>query len=129
MQLALEPSLPLVRFDFILIEQVLLNLLDNACKFSPLDSPIELSAQIEAGDLRLSLADRGVGVPPDELVRIFEKFYRLEQNGSARGTGLGLSICQGIVEAHGGKIWAEQREGGGTHVTFTLPIDQAAEVG
>jgi two-component system sensor histidine kinase KdpD len=120
-QLALEPNLPLIAFDFVLIEQVLLNLFDNACKFSPLGSPIELSARLDNGNLQLCIADRGIGVPDGELEHIFEKFYRVTRNGKVSGTGLGLSICKGIIEAHGGKIWAEGREGGGTRLTFTLP--------
>jgi two-component system sensor histidine kinase KdpD len=128
-QLALEPNLPLVAFDFVLIEQVLLNLLDNACKFSPPDSPIELSAWLSDGHLELSIADRGIGVPDGERARIFEKFYRVAQNGRVNGIGLGLSICKGIVEAHGGRIWAEGRDGGGTRIAFTLPADKAEALG
>jgi two-component system, OmpR family, sensor histidine kinase KdpD len=128
-QLALEPNLPLVAFDFVLIEQVLINLLDNACKFSPPDSPIELSSWLGNGKLHVSIADRGIGVPDGELQRIFEKFYRITQNGRTTGTGLGLSICKGIVEAHGGRIWAEGREGGGTRLAFTLPADKPEVMG
>lgn len=120
-RLNLAPDLPLIPFDFVLIEQVLLNLLDNAFKFSPPDSPIELSAEQKDGVVRLAVADRGPGIPEAERARIFEKFYRLPKNGSVTGIGLGLSICKGIIEAHGGQIWAEGREGGGTCITFTLP--------
>jgi two-component system sensor histidine kinase KdpD len=128
-RLNLEPRLPLIHFDFVLIEQVLLNLLDNAYKFSSPDSPIDLSARLQDGYVQLSLADRGEGVPNGELMHIFEKFYRLNPNGNVRGTGLGLSICKGIVEAHGGRIWAERREGGGTRFTFTLPAGKAEAAG
>jgi two-component system, OmpR family, sensor histidine kinase KdpD len=123
-QLNIEPHLPLIAFDFVLIEQVLLNLLDNACKFSSPDSVIELAARLDGADLRIAVSDQGIGVPPEELEHIFEKFYRLRQKGDAQGTGLGLSICKGIVEAHGGTIWAECGEGGGTRVTFALPASR-----
>ncbi len=121
LQLCLEPDLPLAPFDFVLIEQVLLNLLDNAFKFSPPGAAVEITAVADGEFLRVSVADNGKGIPVDELERVFDKFYRASQNVGMPGTGLGLSICKGIVEAHGGRIWAERREGGGTRVTFTLP--------
>jgi two-component system sensor histidine kinase KdpD len=74
------------------------------------------------------VADRGVGIPPDDLSRVFDKFYRVQQPGQVSGTGLGLSICKGIVEAHGGRIWAQNREGGGTVITLALPLAAADEV-
>jgi two-component system sensor histidine kinase KdpD len=70
------------------------------------------------------VADRGVGIPPADLTRVFDKFYRVERPGSITGTGLGLSICKGIVEAHGGFIAAENRAGGGTVITVALPLDK-----
>jgi two-component system sensor histidine kinase KdpD len=128
-QLALAPDLPLIPIDFVLIEQVLLNLLDNACKFSPPDSLIELTARLDDDFLLLSIADRGPGIPEGERERIFEKFYRISRNGAATGTGLGLSICKGIVEAHGGRIWAEERGGGGALITFALPVGKPEAAG
>jgi two-component system, OmpR family, sensor histidine kinase KdpD len=125
-RLALEPDLPLVPFDFVLIEQVLSNLLDNAFKFAPADSPVELTVRREPTCVRVSVADRGIGIPPEEFPHIFEKFYRVRENGNVPGTGLGLSICKGVVEAHGGTIWAEPREGGGTCIRFTLPLRDSA---
>lgn len=121
LQVCLEPDLPMAPFDFVLIEQVLLNLLDNAFKFSPRGAAVEISATADGEHLRVSVADNGEGIPVDELERVFDKFYRASASISVPGTGLGLSICKGIVEAHGGRIWAERREYGGTRVTFTLP--------
>jgi two-component system sensor histidine kinase KdpD len=121
------PNLPLVPLDFVLVVQVLTNLLDNAAKYSPPGSPIGVRAQIDGEVLQIEVEDRGSGIPPSDLERIFDKFYRVQQPGSVSGTGLGLSICKGIVEAHAGRIWAENRDGGGTRVTLTLPLDGPGE--
>ena len=101
-------DLPLVEIDEILIEQVLINLLDNALKYSPAGSPVEISAA--AGDERVvvEVADRGPGLAPGDEQRVFEKFYRSPTACRARGSGLGLSICRGLVEAHGGRIEAAE---------------------
>jgi two-component system sensor histidine kinase KdpD len=72
--------------------------------------------------LELAVADRGAGIPAADLAHVFDKFYRVQHRGTASGTGLGLSICKGIVEAHGGEIRAENREGGGTVIIFWLPL-------
>jgi len=116
------PSDPaLVLLDGVLIEQVLINLLDNAIKYTPPDSPIDLSAEITKDSLNVGVADRGPGIPPGDLERVFDKFYRAATAG-APGVGLGLSICRGIVEAHGGRMWAENRPGGGAVFRFVLPM-------
>ena len=108
-----------------LIEQVFINLLENAIKYTPAHSPIDLSAAADGAAIVIAVADRGPGLPPGDEQRIFEKFYRARapasRNGS--GVGLGLTICRGIVEAHGGRIWAENRSGGGAVFRFTLPIE------
>jgi two-component system sensor histidine kinase KdpD len=114
-------DLPLVPMDIVLMVQVLTNLLDNALKYSPPGSPIEIRARAAGAYLEIQVADRGVGIPPEDLTRVFDKFYRVERPGSVGGTGLGLSICKGIVEAHGGFIGAENRPAGGTIVTVALP--------
>jgi len=124
----IPPDLPLVPMDFVLIAQVLLNVLDNALKYSPPDAPVEVLARVEGPEAHVQVADRGVGIPPDDLSRVFDKFYRVQQPGQVSGTGLGLSICKGIVEAHGGRIWAQNREGGGTVITLALPLAAADEV-
>jgi two-component system sensor histidine kinase KdpD len=119
----LPPDLPPVPMDGLLIEQVLINLLENAAKYSPGNSPIDISATRRDDHLVVEVADRGPGIPRELMDRIFEKFYRLPREGAGGGAGLGLAICRGIVEAHGGRIWAENREGGGASFRFTMPIE------
>ncbi|MDP8999260.1 MAG: sensor histidine kinase KdpD [Myxococcota bacterium] len=119
----LPPDAPLVPIDGLLVEQVLINLLENAAKYSPQGTPIEISARHEKAEVVVSIRDRGPGIPPALADKIFEKFYRLPQEREGGGAGLGLAICRGIVEAHGGRIWAENRDGGGAVFRFTLPID------
>jgi two-component system sensor histidine kinase KdpD len=116
------PDVPLVPMDFMLIVQVLFNLIDNALKYSPPEAPIEIRARAQADSVQVQVMDRGVGIPGDDLPRVFDKFYRVERPDMVSGTGMGLAICKGIVEAHGGTITAEQRLGGGTLITFTLPL-------
>jgi two-component system sensor histidine kinase KdpD len=107
--------------------QVLVNLLDNAVRYSPPDSSIEVRARVDGSELQIQVADRGTGIAPADLERVFDKFYRVQRPGSVSGSGLGLSICKGIVEAHGGRIWAQNREGGGTLVTLALPLNAPKE--
>jgi len=121
----LPADLPLVPLDSGLIEQVLINLLDNAVKHTPPGSPITLSAWATDGAVTVEVADRGPGLPSGAEQRIFEKFYRVQRDAMPSGAGLGLTICRGMVEAHGGHIWAENRPGGGTAVRFTLPLTGA----
>lgn len=112
-------DLPLVRMDAILIEQVLLNLVENVLRHAGPGSPVEIGMAEADGELVVSVADRGPGIPEGELEEIFGKFYRSPQR--ADGVGLGLAICRGIVEAHGGTIQAVNRDGGGAVFTFRLP--------
>jgi two-component system sensor histidine kinase KdpD len=115
-------NLPLVQMDFALIEQVLVNLLDNACTYSPSETPIEIQAIHEDGTVSISITDYGPGIPAEDIERVFEKFYRIP--GSATGgTGLGLSICRGLVEAHGGSLTAENVPGAGARFTIKLPAN------
>jgi two-component system, OmpR family, sensor histidine kinase KdpD len=118
----LPPDLPLVPLDPLLIEQVLINLLDNAIKYTPEGSPIDISAAVEDRVVGVTVADRGPGFAPGEEAQIFEKFYRGQNAGTRSGAGLGLAISRGIVEAHGGRITAEPRPGGGAVFRFTLPL-------
>jgi two-component system sensor histidine kinase KdpD len=120
----LPADLPLVQMDGVLIEQVFINLLDNGVKYTPVRSGLDISASVSNGAVLVEVADRGPGFTPGEEERIFDKFYR-GQSGDSRGVGLGLAICRAIVEAHGGKIWAENRPGGGAMFRFTLPARQA----
>jgi two-component system sensor histidine kinase KdpD len=112
--------------DFGLIVQTLVNIIDNALKYSPAESSIEIKAASIGSEVQIEIADRGFGIPPGDLLQVFDKFYRIDHPGSVAGTGLGLSICKGIVEAHGGRIVAENRPGGGTIIRLNLP---AAETG
>ncbi len=114
----LPRNLPLIPFDGLLIEQVLVNLFDNAIKYTPKGTPLELSASESFYTVTVELADRGPGIPPGEEEHIFDKFVRGRATGG--GVGLGLAICRTIINAHGGKIWAENREGGGAVFRFTL---------
>jgi two-component system sensor histidine kinase KdpD len=121
----LEPELPLHYIDVARFGQVLWNLLENAYKYSALDSPIRVDAHIQDHQVVISVADRGPGIPQGEHERVFQRFYRLqrEQSMHTQGSGLGLAICKGIIEAHGGRIWIEDREGGGSifHIAMSLP--------
>ena len=119
----IEENLPLVPMDFVLIVQVLVNLVDNALKYSNRESPIEIRASRNGQELCVRVSDRGIGIPPDDLERIFEKFYRVQRPDKVSGTGLGLSISKGIIEAHAGRILAENRTGGGTSIIFCLPFN------
>jgi two-component system sensor histidine kinase KdpD len=116
------PIMPLVPMDLVLMTQVLVNLIDNAMKYSPPGSPIEIAARTDTPWLVLEVSDRGPGVPEQDQARVFDKFYRIPIPEGAGGTGLGLSICKGIVEAHDGRIKAENRVGGGLKIEIRLPL-------
>jgi two-component system sensor histidine kinase KdpD len=118
----LPADLPLVPLDSVLIEQVLINLLENALRHTPPESPIDIAAWPADASVVVEIADRGPGLPPGDEQRVFEKFYHTQPLGRATGVGLGLTICRGFVEAHGGRIWAENRAGGGAQFRFTLPL-------
>jgi two-component system sensor histidine kinase KdpD len=120
-EIHIPADLPLVPFDPALVEQVLINLLENATKYTPAGSPIDITARKVSRSVEVIVADRGPGVDPADAERVFEKFYRV-RDGEGGGAGLGLTICRGIVSAHGGRIWVEPREGGGGEFHFTLPL-------
>ena len=122
----LPADLPLIPLDAALVEQVLVNLLENAVKYTPPGSPIEIVANVADGEAWVGVADRGAGIPPGTEERVFDKFYRVRTAGNSGGVGLGLTICRGIVEAHGGRIWVENRDGGGALFQFALPLEGAA---
>jgi two-component system sensor histidine kinase KdpD len=103
------------------VEQVLANLLDNAVEYTPPDTPIEITARANAQEVVVEIADRGPGLPPGTEKRVFDKFFRAARGDSRRGIGLGLAISRGIIEAHGGRIAAANRLGGGAVFTITLP--------
>jgi two-component system, OmpR family, sensor histidine kinase KdpD len=121
-EVCIPESFPSIRVDTVLFGQAINNLLDNAAKFSPDNSRITIEAIQTNEEIQISVRDHGSGVPANELDRIFDKFFRGSNPGLVNGTGLGLSICHGIVEAHKGRIWAENCEGGGLKVTIALPL-------
>ena len=119
-------ELPLVPLDGVMIEQVLFNLIDNALKYSPPGSPIDVSAHAGDGDIVVDVADRGPGLTEGERDQVFEKLYRgAASKSGGRGAGLGLAIARAIVDAHGGRIWTTDRAGGGTVFSFSLPLEEA----
>jgi two-component system, OmpR family, sensor histidine kinase KdpD len=122
---SLVEKLPLIPMDFVLMEQVLVNLLDNAAKYSPPGAPVEINVSCHNNEVLLRISDRGPGIPPSELKQVFDKFHRVSIPGRVKGLGLGLSICKGIVEAHEGRIWAENRPGGGSAFNVALPLEHA----
>jgi two-component system sensor histidine kinase KdpD len=124
LSLSLPTDLPLVQIDALLMERVIINLLENSLKYTPPGTPLEISASIQDKEILVDVADRGPGLPVGEEERIFEKFYQVSP-GSARGAGLGLTICRSIIEAHGGRIWAANREDGGTIFSFTIPLAES----
>jgi two-component system sensor histidine kinase KdpD len=121
--LAVRGELPVARVDYLLVEQVIANLVENALKYAPAAEPVEVAAALADGTLAIAVADRGPGVPPDEAARIFEKFYRLAGDGGAPGTGLGLAIARGLARAHGGDVTLAARPGGGSVFSVYLPVE------
>jgi signal transduction histidine kinase len=103
------------------IERVLLNLLTNALRHTPSDGSVAVRVAPSPGELRVAVEDTGDGLDAEARARMFERFWRADRSRSSRGSGLGLAIARGLVEAHGGRIWAEDREGGGARICFTLP--------
>ncbi|GAB6178774.1 sensor histidine kinase KdpD [Desulfotomaculum defluvii] len=124
----IDNNLPLVKVDFTLIEQVLINLLDNALKYSEPATAINIVVLQKGGEIEVSIADRGPEILQDDMERIFDKFYRLQSPRLISGTGLGLAICKGFVEAHRGKIRAINRPGRGVEIKFTLPLEKEPPV-
>jgi two-component system sensor histidine kinase KdpD len=122
LDIKIQPNLPLVQADYILIEQVLINLLDNALKYSKQGSKIVVTTKRTGKQLETTVANQGEGIPDTDLSKVFDKFYRLNSPLQVSGTGLGLAICKGIIEAHGGEIWAKNNKSGGVTITFTLPL-------
>jgi two-component system, OmpR family, sensor histidine kinase KdpD len=118
----IDPDMPSVHMDFVLIVQVLVNLLDNAMKYSTSDTPIQVRAALAEETLELRVEDCGDGLAEEDLKNVFEKFNRAGRTGETGGIGLGLSICKGLVEAHRGRIWAERRSPHGTAVALRLPL-------
>jgi two-component system, OmpR family, sensor histidine kinase KdpD len=127
MILSVPHPLPLFKGDYVLIEQVLNNLLLNAAAYTPAGTPVEIRAAVVNDEMVVSVADRGPGLPAESLPHVFEKFYRVP-GAPAGGTGLGLSIVKGLIEAHGGRVEVQNRPGGGAEFTFYLPVVSSPEM-
>ncbi|MDA8095660.1 MAG: two-component system sensor histidine kinase KdpD [Betaproteobacteria bacterium] len=126
-RVALPADLPLLDFDAVLIERVLSNLLENAAKYTPPGTEVVIEAALVDQEARISVSDNGPGLAPGSEEAVFEKFTRGERESSTPGVGLGLAICRAVVEAHGGRIWAERPPGGGARFVFTLPAGTPPE--
>jgi two-component system sensor histidine kinase KdpD len=121
----LPKDAPLVNLDAVLIEQVLMNIMENALKYTPAGTAVEISARFSPEGVGVTVADEGPGIPPGLEEKLFDKFYRASPERAQSGVGLGLTICRAIVEAHGGTIRAENRSPHGAAFRFTLPRDEA----
>jgi two-component system sensor histidine kinase KdpD len=133
LELQLPDDLPLIPVDFIQLEQVFWNILQNALTYAPAPAPLLITARQQDAMMVVSIADGGPGIPPEERVQVFEKFYRLPQAQQTHhtGAGLGLAICKGLIEAHDGQIRIDENAGGGTVVTICLPlqVDELHDIG
>jgi two-component system phosphate regulon sensor histidine kinase PhoR len=123
---SLDADRPLARFDEQAVLLAVLNLLDNAVKYGGSEGPIEVRLRTGKRALYVHVRDHGPGIPESQLRRVFERFYRVRRDGDTRGSGIGLSLVKRIVEAHGGRAWAENAEGGGAEVSFSIPVPGAA---
>jgi two-component system sensor histidine kinase KdpD len=128
LEVKLPPGIPLVFADAVMIEQVLINLLENALRYSPPGSKLEITAETSEETVEISVADQGAGIPDGLEEKLFEKFYQARHEAAQSGVGLGLAICRAIVEAHGGRIYAHNKFGGGAVFTFVLPLNQLPPV-
>jgi signal transduction histidine kinase len=123
LEVSIDPAAPLMPVDADRIEQVLLNLLDNAIKYSRPGGSIRLRVSTTPDrPVLVQVIDEGIGIPVDELPRVGERFYRADRARSRGGHGLGLAIAQSLIRAHGGELWLESEEGVGTTASFTLPV-------
>ena len=127
MEIHLPAELPLVFVDGLLLEQVFVNLLENAARYTPPKTQVTISAAVDGPVLRIAVADHGPGLPDGSEERIFDKFFRASPLADGgRGSGLGLAICRAIVKAHGGQITASNRPGGGAEFVIRLPLPKDA---
>jgi signal transduction histidine kinase len=122
LQFQLPPDLPQVEMDVDMIRRVLINLLENAIKYTRAGGKITASANRSNGQVTVSVSDTGPGIPARAQVHIFDKFTRVQEEGRPKGLGLGLAFCRLAVEAHGGRIWVESEEGKGSTFSFSLPV-------
>lgn len=124
----LPEGIPMVFVDTVMIEQVMINLLENAVRYTPEGSQLDITAEMSAHAVEIAVADYGTGIPKGREEHLFEKFYQARHEAAQSGVGLGLAICRAIVEAHGGRINAQNRPEGGAVFTFVLPINQLPPV-
>jgi two-component system sensor histidine kinase KdpD len=117
-------GMPMIFADSVLIEQVLINLLENALRYTPADSPLEITVELSPFAVEVFVSDRGPGIPKGMETKLFEKFYRVRKEAAQSGVGLGLAICRAIVEVHGGTIRAQNRASGGAIFSFMIPVEQ-----
>lgn len=122
----IDPGLPRARIDAEVVQRVLINLIENAIKYTPAGGTITVSAQAEGHNIRLAVTDSGPGIPPHLRDAVFDKYYRIRGSGSREGVGLGLAFCRLAVEAHGGRIWVEGDAGSGAVFAFLLPAEVAS---
>jgi two-component system sensor histidine kinase KdpD len=116
-------DLPPVNLDYVEIDQVLSNLIENAVKYTPVGTEVRINVSREESEVRVTVTDRGPGIAPAALPRLFEPFFQIDAPGKRRrGSGLGLAVAHGLIEAHGGRIWAENVRGGGASFSFILPL-------
>lgn len=121
-ELAIDDGLPPFALDYLMIDQVVTNLLENAVKYTPPGTPIDVRVERVGDRVRVAVTDHGPGIPTDKRAAVFDKFYRLERRGQIRGSGLGLAVSKGLVEGHDGRIWIEETPGGGATFLFELPL-------
>lgn len=125
-EIDIPDSLPLIPVDYVQMEQVFTNLLSNSLKYAPSNTTVHIRAHVDLETIRIQVSNEGPQIPAEDLERIFDKFYRLTAADRVAGTGLGLSICKGIIDAHGGRIWAENlRDGLAFNITLPLTLDGA----
>ena len=124
-EMDMPEDLPMLELDGVLMEQLFLNLLENAAKYTPVGSPVTIEARLLGGEVELSVGDRGPGLVEEELEKVFDLFYQGQTATDRKGYGIGLAICRAIVQVHGGRIWAENRAGGGAVFRFTLPVPES----
>jgi two-component system sensor histidine kinase KdpD len=124
----LPEGIPMVFVDAVMIEQVFINLLENAIRYTPAGSALDISVAMSATAVECSVADHGSGIPKGREQQLFEKFYQARHEAAQSGVGLGLAICRAIVEVHGGRIYAHNRTDGGAVFTFVLPINEPPPV-
>jgi two-component system phosphate regulon sensor histidine kinase PhoR len=125
----MEPALglPPVSADKEMVGEVVTNILQNAIKFTPPGGKVKVHTGVEGGEVVVSISDTGIGIGPEDLPHIFERFYKADKARNSAGTGLGLAIARHIIQVHGGRIWVESEPGKGSTFIFTLPLNPSPQ--